>query len=721
MRRFLFVALAFVLLADPADAAKLRAGAGQADITPPQTGYFLGGWTRADRLGTGVSSRLFSNALVLQRGKRKLALVAIELFAVPAGLQEDVAKAVSGLGFDRTSVLIAASHTHSGPGGFANNPTFNTAAPSPETIDDPSSFAEFFDPQPADRQLYTFLVGQIAASVRRANADRGAAAAAWGQARLVGLTQNRSIEAHLANHDLTLDLGQGSPDMDPDGPAHTIDPNVDVLRVDKLRGRRRIPIGAWSNFADHGTVVHSEFQAYSGDHHASAWRRFVARVRKAGHVPKRQTVVNVYPNSDEGDQTAGIVNVGPAAADRVGSVEAAHMFTAWRRAGHHLSRRPRLAGRWTRTCFCGADTATGPVDTKGVIGMPFLTGSEEGRGPLYDITGVPFEGRTNPNTTEAQGDKYGVPVGDFPPAVPISVWRVGDHAIAAVPGEATKEAGLGMRAAVLRVLRPAGVKRVVIAGLAGDYINYISTPKEYGRQSYEGGSSLWGPNEATFLNERFTELAQALRAGRPAAKPYDLDVSYGVKPDGAAYPDGAASGAITQQPSAGDADLHGRALGARHARRPRVRRRPAPRARPLAHLHHRPRAPVPVAGRGGRGVSRAVGGAADGPQGHLPVPRQRAPLRADLRAVHRLPLDRAEGPGRPGRRPARLPRGRRQRRPHRPPGRGERRNRADERRHGAQAPRHGVRRPVRRDRRERPGPVREHRPTAAIRGGPARH
>jgi hypothetical protein len=107
-----------------------------------------------------------------------------------------------------------------------------------------------------------------------------------------------------------------------------------------------------------------------------------------------------------------------------------------------------------------------------------------------------------------------------------------------------------MRAAVLRVLRPAGVKRVVIAGLAGDYINYISTPKEYGRQSYEGGSSLWGPNEATFLNERFTELAQALRAGRPAAKPYDLDVSYGVKPDGAAYPDGAASGAITQQPSA---------------------------------------------------------------------------------------------------------------------------------------------------------------------------
>lgn len=34
-----------------ARAARLKAGAGQADITPPHTGYFLGGWTRADRLG----------------------------------------------------------------------------------------------------------------------------------------------------------------------------------------------------------------------------------------------------------------------------------------------------------------------------------------------------------------------------------------------------------------------------------------------------------------------------------------------------------------------------------------------------------------------------------------------------------------------------------------------------------------------------------------------
>jgi len=286
----------------------LRAGAGQADVTPPQTGYFLGGWTRADRVARGQSTRLFANTLVLARGDHKVALVAAELFAIPAGLQEDVAREVSSLGFDPANVLLAASHTHSGPGGFANNPTYNTAAPSIETVSDPLSFVRLLNPDPADRQLYTFLVHQIAMSIRRADSDLGPAAAGWGHADLVGITQNRSIEAHLANHGIHEAYGTGSPQQDPDGPTHTIDPNVDVLRVDKLERRHgrsvHVPIGAWSNFADHGTVVKAEFGAYSGDHHAAAWRVFVAAVRREGHVPATQTVVNAYPNSDEGDQTA---------------------------------------------------------------------------------------------------------------------------------------------------------------------------------------------------------------------------------------------------------------------------------------------------------------------------------------------------------------------------------------------------------------------------------
>ncbi|MEA2167843.1 MAG: neutral ceramidase, partial [Solirubrobacteraceae bacterium] len=424
------------------------------------------------------------------------------------------------------------------------------------TIDDPASFPAFLNPAPADRQLYTFLVDQVAQSVIRADADRAPAVAGWARVHLTGLTQNRSIEAHLADHGITgLSYGQGTPAMDPDGPNHTIDPDVDVLRVDKVRRGRRIPIGAWSNFADHGTVVHAELQAYSGDHHAAAWRMFVAKVRKAAHVPARQTVVNVYPNSDEGDQTAGIVHVGPAAAELVGDTEAGAMFRAWKRAGHHLSARPALSTRWTRACFCGQDTATGPVDTGGKEGAGFLTGSEEGRGPLFDITGVPLEGQKNPIVDPIQGDKFVIPAGNPPPAVPLSITRVGNRAIAAVPGEATKEVGVGIKAAVLQAMRSVGVKAVVIAGLANEYVQYITTPAEYGEQSYEGASTLYGVNEATFIEEQLGALATDLAAGRPAPDAYALDTGYGVDPDGPAYPAGASAASAITQPAASYARL----------------------------------------------------------------------------------------------------------------------------------------------------------------------
>jgi neutral ceramidase len=97
-------------------------------------------------------------------------------------------------------------------------------------------------------------------------------------------------------------------------------------------------------------------------------------------------------------------------------------------------------------------------------------------------------------------------------------------------------------------LQPAGVRGIVIAGLAGDYIQYITTPGEYGQQSYEGASSLWGPNEGTFFEERLGELATDIATKKPAEAPYDLDPSYGVKPDGPAYPEGAASGTVSTQP-----------------------------------------------------------------------------------------------------------------------------------------------------------------------------
>jgi neutral ceramidase len=562
---------ACALPAAPATAQGLRAGVGKADITP-RTGYYLGGWTRADRTAQGQHTRLFSRALVLQRGTRKVALVQVDLFMIPGGMVRHIGERLAGLGLTEQNILISASHTHSGPGGYGNFPTLNTAAPSLETATDPFSFVGLIQPQPADPQLYRFLTEQISAAIRRADRDLGPAVAGWGSSQILGLTQNRSIEAHLANHGLELERGQGSEAQDPGGYVHTIDPDVNVLRVDKFiplrrRGRRgsppaftgqaggvprrRVPIGAWSTFADHGTVTKSSFEFYNADHHGSALRVFEAQVRRSGRVPASQEVLNVYGNSDEGDMSAGLTRHGPAASDEVGRVEAAAMLRAWREAGSRLSREPALDVRWTRMCFCGQETEGGAVADRPEVGIPFLTGSEEERGPLFDVTGQPLEGVRSPLDLGPHGHKLFPPgASGVPRVVPLLAVRVGPRMIVSVPGEGTKEVGARIRADVERAVAGAGIERVVVSGLANEFILYFTTPEEYARQHYEGGNTHFGTYSSNLLKAELARLAGTLARGEPPPPPEPFDATNGVLPDGPPYGSGAASGSLVAQPGA---------------------------------------------------------------------------------------------------------------------------------------------------------------------------
>src|SRR4051794_21390156 len=100
MRRaiVLVVALGVLAHAAPASAGTLRAGAGRADITPP-TGYFMLGWARGDARITGQNTRLYARAVVLERDGRKVALVSMDVNAVPGGMVQQAAGKVAGLGY----------------------------------------------------------------------------------------------------------------------------------------------------------------------------------------------------------------------------------------------------------------------------------------------------------------------------------------------------------------------------------------------------------------------------------------------------------------------------------------------------------------------------------------------------------------------------------------------------------------------------------------------
>ena len=97
--------------------------------------------------------------------------------------------------------------------------------------------------------------------------------------------------------------------------------------------------------------------------------------------------------------------------------------------------------------------------------------------------------------------------------MPLQVAQIGSLGIAAVPFECTTMAGRRLKETVLSQLRPAGVTRVVIAGLANAYSGYTTTREEYDRQDYEGGFTHFGPWTLAAVQQTVAQLASSLAAG----------------------------------------------------------------------------------------------------------------------------------------------------------------------------------------------------------------
>ncbi|HJQ04413.1 MAG TPA: neutral/alkaline non-lysosomal ceramidase N-terminal domain-containing protein [Nocardioides sp.] len=522
----------------------VEVGVGQADITP-YTGGFKGGWACSCAKALGQQTRLYAHAVVLQRGTQKVALVSADLSFFGNGMLRDAAKLLANRGFTDRNIIVSATHTHGSQMGFMNYGAYNTVLPSVDNLADlalPST--------PADQLMYNLMTRQLATAIRRADDDRRPGSIGWGHTTLYGVTHNRSLEAHLADYGIIEAPGTGNVSQDPHGYDGTVDPAVDVLRVDQRRGGRSVPVGVFTTFANHGTIVQPDFDYFSADHQGAAERILSARIRRAGHAPASQTVVTAFANSDAGDMSSGLVHRGPAYADVIGAAEARAMFRAWRAAGRSMTTMPKLAVRWTRVCMCGQTVDGHPTDKSPILGLGQAAGSEEGRTILFQL-GLAHEGDHLPLSTGVQGDKVQLlnESGEIPGALPLSVLQVDDRMLVTWPGEATIGVGAMVRQAVLPIARSAGMKDVVFVGYANEYSDYWTTPAEYAQQHYEGGSTVFGQYSSLVLRDGLVGLARSLVARRPAPAAYASDPNQGLHLTTAAYAAGAAAGVPTSQPA----------------------------------------------------------------------------------------------------------------------------------------------------------------------------
>ncbi|HZZ84203.1 MAG TPA: neutral/alkaline non-lysosomal ceramidase N-terminal domain-containing protein [Anaeromyxobacteraceae bacterium] len=169
----------------------LLAGVAELPLSP-EPGAPVAGFPRLHWSSAGVRDPLAVRAVVLSEPGCQVALVSAELLLVPGELSRAVEARVRDLGLD--AVVVAATHTHSGPGGFWDN-----------------LVAEGLATGPYHRRAFEALADRIAAAVRAASAAREPALLSVARADAPELIHSREylrqVAARLTGFRLTRPSG----------------------------------------------------------------------------------------------------------------------------------------------------------------------------------------------------------------------------------------------------------------------------------------------------------------------------------------------------------------------------------------------------------------------------------------------------------------------------------------------------------------------------------
>ena len=159
------------VVASARGAGPLLAGAAALPIAAPP-GAPIGGYPRLSYRSEGVADEPMARALVLSDAGMAVAIASVDVLLVPAALREKVEARLADLRLD--ALLLAATHTHAGPGGHWND-----------------VLGARFGTGPYDPALEEALAARIADAVRGAAAARAPALLSVAGDRHPELVRNR--------------------------------------------------------------------------------------------------------------------------------------------------------------------------------------------------------------------------------------------------------------------------------------------------------------------------------------------------------------------------------------------------------------------------------------------------------------------------------------------------------------------------------------------------
>ncbi len=92
----------------------LKAGVAKVDLTPP-VGVRMAGFASRSFPALAVHDPLWAKAIVFDNGRRRVAMVGMDLIGIAEKFVSAVRDRVAGAGLQPEAVMISGSHTHSGP------------------------------------------------------------------------------------------------------------------------------------------------------------------------------------------------------------------------------------------------------------------------------------------------------------------------------------------------------------------------------------------------------------------------------------------------------------------------------------------------------------------------------------------------------------------------------------------------------------------------------
>lgn len=500
----------------------LLAGVGKADITP-RPGMPMAGYSANADYGKGFRTRIQTRVIYLKDPDQKpVALVSCDLLTGSELLHRRIAELVAGkTDLDRGGILLAGTHTHSGPGNLSGSNFYMMNTGNAGGLD-----LKFFD----------FVAGEIARAIIDAYQSRRPAKIATGSMEVFGFTRNRSIAAYRANQNADPARAQDI--------RQAVNPWMHMVRVDCLDDKSGVylPAGAFTSFSIHGTSVPSSNTLYNADVFAHLERELEWEISKqaSGSASLVHAVVNGTHADNAPDIAPGLAGYRESRRIGIGlgqkAIELFHSLTGL------LSPDVKVQSAMMEIDYYRNNTINSiTLCDPPRIGNTVLAGASDG-GPTPILQDLPFF-REGSERWLFTGGCHGnrriaawpfqsliLPRDEFPHEITYQVVRLGDTVLLPLPYEVTTESGRRIVEACRKTAMEGGMSadtRFVVISVSNGYTGYCTTPEEYSAQRYEAGHTLYGPGTNSFIAAQAARLVADLANGRelrdaPAERTFHL-------------------------------------------------------------------------------------------------------------------------------------------------------------------------------------------------------